>query len=102
MSDLSATYIKALEAIHLASANECLEKVKTERAVAEMAKVNMEACYRECRRPWRMLGAFVEYDEGMRQWKTWFQGVAAWGETPEIACDNFDRVWAFGHEETTG
>jgi len=87
---------KALEGIYLQVANEGLEKAKIERMAAEAQRANLEACLKEYRRPWRTLGAIVEKDD--IGWKCAFQGVEAWGESPEMACDNFDHLWMFGNE----
>ncbi len=89
--DFTAT----LQTLYLAAAQEGVEKAKIERVTAEMTKTNLEASYRECRRPWRLLGAVVMPDDD-RRWSCTFQGVTAYGDTPEIACDNFDHLWTFG------
>jgi hypothetical protein len=93
-------FAKTIEAIYLLVAQEGLEKAKIERgvaiAVADLQQKNLEATYQEYRRPWRAVGAVVGFDAEKNQWKCEFQGVTAWGDTPEIACDNFDHLWMFG------
>ena len=89
-------FAKTLEAVCLLTADKGLEKAKIECNIAATQQKNMEAIYQECRRPWRTLGAFVGFDAEKDQWKAEFQGVVAWGMTPEIACDNFDHLWMYG------
>lgn len=87
----------ALQNVYILTAQEGLAKAKIERNVAELQHTNMEVCYQECRRPWRMLGAIITFDDDKNQWKCEFQGITTWGVTPEIACDNFDHCWMFGN-----
>ncbi len=86
-----------MEDIYVQVAQEGLEKARIERSIPEMQRANLEASYRECRRPWRMAGAFVAFDSVTNRWKCEYQGVVAWGDTPEMACDNFDHLWMFGN-----
>lgn len=97
-ADASSTpFTKILEAIYLQAAQEGLERARIERSIPEMQRVNLEASYQEYRRPWRMTDAFIAFDDTINQWKCEFQGVIAWGDTPEMACDNFDHLWIFGN-----
>lgn len=41
----------------------------------------------------------VRFNENMKQWEASHQGVVAYGDTPEMACDNFDHLWVFGDSE---
>jgi hypothetical protein len=90
------SFTKALEAIYFLTAQEGLEKAKVERNTAEMQRAGMEAIGHECRRPWRIMGATIAFDSDTGKWRCEFQGVVALGETPEMACDNFDHLWMFG------
>lgn len=94
---IEADFTAQLQAIFALTAQEGLTKAKLESSVAVLQYTNMEACYQECRRPWRMVGAIVTRDDTTNRWKCEFQGVTAWGDTPDIACDNFDHCWMFGN-----
>lgn len=85
---------EALTAIYTQTANEGLAKAQIERRTAETQSANLEATCKEYRRPWRLVGAIIESDD--IGWKCAFQGVCAWGDSPEMACDNFDHLWMFG------
>lgn len=89
-------YAKAIQNVYFLTAEEGLQKAKIERIVADMQRKNMEHVYQELQRPWRQLGAVVGFDSEKSLWKSEFQGVAAWGDSPEIACDNFDHLWMYG------
>jgi hypothetical protein len=51
---------------------------------------------RQAARPSRFLGAFVFQDDEIGKWVCAYDGVTAYGESPEMACDNFDQLWVFG------
>lgn len=57
--------------------------------------------HKQLKRPCMTLGAVVrpeERDDGTRFSCSW-TGLVAYGETPEIACQNFDRMWVGGEDE---
>ncbi len=51
---------------------------------------------RQWQRPSYTLRVEVTSDPERNQFKASFGGVCAWGDTPEMACDNFDHVWLYG------
>jgi hypothetical protein len=71
-----------------------VEKAKIERVTAEMTKTTSKRLPRVPPAV-AVLGAVVMPDDD-RRWSCTFQGVTAYGDTPEIACDNFDHLWTFG------
>jgi hypothetical protein len=47
-------------------------------------------------RPSRLHFAEVTYDEERKQFAAICGGVTAYGDSPEMACDNFDHLWLYG------
>ena len=56
----------------------------------------VETREREWARPSRMHYVEVTYDEERRQFAATYCGVTAYGDSPEMACDNFDHLWLYG------
>ena len=50
----------------------------------------------EWRRPSMYLGTDVYFDDDAESWACQHGYVTAFGDTPEMACDNFDHLWVFG------
>jgi len=82
------------------AAKEMYEKAKLERVQAE----EMLAEYRHSialnqtnRRPSRDRYVEIEYHADQKLWSATHQGVTAYGDTPEMACDNFDQLWVYGY-----
>lgn len=48
------------------------------------------------RRPSREFWVDLHFDTDKNQWAAEARGVTAYGDTPEMACDNFDHLWMFG------
>lgn len=48
------------------------------------------------RRPSRELWVDTSHDPENNRWIAQHQGVVAYGDSPEMACDNFDHLWVFG------
>lgn len=72
-------------------------KLETEQAALILADNKREIEYRkQHRRPSQERYANVEFDSDKKLWAAISQGVVAYGETPEIACDNFDHLWLYG------
>ena len=92
----AATFTNAIERLYLQVAETQVAKAEIERNTAELQRSNYDTIYKECRRPWKAQNAFVDFDEEKQVWRVTFQGVVAWGDTPEMACDNFDHLWMFG------
>ena len=90
---------KTESAIAAKTANELFEKARAERDLSEIQKTNMEKVLQECLRPWKQNGATIEFDAERKQWTATYQGVVAYGDTPDMACDNFDHLWMFGEAE---
>lgn len=55
---------------------------------------------REQQRPSRALWPDVFFEEHKEQWACEHSGVVAYGDSPEMACENFDSLWMFGHGTT--
>jgi len=36
------------------------------------------------------------YDTEKKQWRASYCEAVAFGDTPEMACDNFDHLWLYG------
>lgn len=51
------------------------------------------------RRPSRELWIEVSYDSENNRWIAQHQGVIAYGDSPEMACDNFDHLWLYGEQD---
>jgi len=69
-------------------AEECLEEYRRDR---ELNKTR--------RRPSREHWVELNFDSERNQWAATSHGVTAYGDTPEMACDNFDHLWVFGDNE---
>jgi len=41
----------------------------------------------------------LTFDADKNQWAASYQSIVAYGDTPEMACDNFDHLWVFGNDE---
>ena len=70
-------------------ARECRARTREE-AIAE------DAYRKDSRRPSRVLWPDVYYSDKDKTWVCSHSGVRAYGDTPEIACDNFDHLWMYG------
>jgi hypothetical protein len=55
---------------------------------------------KEQQRPSRVLWPEVFWEPHKEKWACEHSGVEAHGDSPEIACENFDRLWVFGHGTT--
>lgn len=54
---------------------------------------------KQLKRPCMTLGAAVRPEEEGTRFSCSWTGLIAYGETPEIACSNFDRMWVGGNDE---
>ena len=73
-----------------------IEDARENRARAR-AEAIAEASYRQdSRRPSRVLWPDVFFNTDEKKWVCMHSGVRALGDTPEIACDNFDHLWMYG------
>lgn len=50
----------------------------------------------EIQRPYVFVETMVYYDEDEQAWACEHCGVMAHGDTPSMACENFDHLWVFG------
>lgn len=57
----------------------------------------VETREREWQRPSRMHYVEVTFDEERKQFVAAYCGVTAYGDSPEMACDNFDHLWLYGN-----
>ena len=48
------------------------------------------------RRPSRVLWPEVTWDAEKKQFACQHSNITAWGDSPEMACSNFDHLWVFG------
>jgi len=55
---------------------------------------------KEQQRPSRALWPEVFWEAHKEKWACEHSGVVAYGDSPEIACENFDQLWMFGHGTT--
>jgi len=55
---------------------------------------------KEQQRPSRALWPEVFWEDHKEQWACEHSGVVAYGDSPEMACENFDSLWVFGHGKT--
>jgi len=63
----------------------------------ERKEADQESNHRKStRRPSRALWPDVYYSENDKSWVCRHSGVRALGDTPDIACDNFDNLWMYG------
>lgn len=69
---------------------------KAEQARQEKYRDLVETREREWQRPSRMHYIEVTYDEERKQFAATYCGVTAYGDSPEMACDNFDHLWLYG------
>ena len=53
-------------------------------------------CEMNWRRPSIFLHTEIFFDDEMNVWTCRYMGVFAEGDTPEMACANFDHLWLFG------
>lgn len=73
-----------------------IEDARENRARAR-GEAEAEANYRkDSRRPSRVLWPDVFFNPEEKKWVCMHSGVRAYGDTPEIACDNFDHLWMYG------
>ncbi len=103
---LEAQVKRKIAEVSLESTRQCcaelLKKVEVER---QQAEETLSECRRshardkEMSRPSREHWVEVEFDSEKGKWSARHQGVVAYGDTPEIACDNFDHIWVFGDNE---
>jgi len=56
----------------------------------------MNRVQRQLGRPSQFLDTWVFFDDDRKQWTCVYSGVAAFGDSPEMACDNFDHLWMYG------
>jgi hypothetical protein len=107
---LEAKAKRQMAEVSLESTRQCcaemLRKVETERLQAEETlgeyRRNRERDRerdKEMARPSREHWVEVEFDSEKDKWAARHQGVVAYGDTPEMACDNFDHIWVFGDNE---
>lgn len=76
-----------------------LEKAKIERTITEetLAECRQDREHRkQNRRPSQERYVEIEFDAERQQWACRHASIIAYGDTPEMACDNFDHLWVFG------
>lgn len=90
--------------LEMRAANEMWHEAMAKRKQAEEALEE----YRQTReldknrrRPCRELWVDITYNDQTKQWSASHQGIVAYGDTPEMACANFDHLWIYGHDTDT-
>lgn len=73
-----------------------LANQKADEAYNQKYRDLAETREREWQRPSRMHYVEVTYDEERKQFAATYCGVTAYGDSPEMACDNFDHLWLYG------
>jgi len=83
----------------MCAANEMMKEAIAKRIQAEEA-LEAQRFDRERNkhkhRPSRENWIELTFDSEKNQWVASHQSVIAYGDTPEMACDNFDHLWMFG------
>ncbi len=51
---------------------------------------------KEKRRPSMCIAGDIFYDETEEKFACRHDGITAYGDTPAMACENFDHLWVFG------
>lgn len=82
------------------------EELKLAEEKAEAARQQIHHDYvmereREWQRPSHTRYVEVVYDEERKQFVATHCGVTAYGNSPEMACDNFDHLWLYGEAPLT-
>lgn len=75
------------------------EEIEAARAARARLRKEAEAemnYQKGSRRPSRVLWPDISFNEETKQWVCEHSGVLAYGDTPEMACDNFDHLWISG------
>ena len=52
--------------------------------------------HKQSRRPCMFVGTHIFFDEDVEMFACQHAGVTAYGDTPAMACDNFDHLWVYG------
>ena len=47
-------------------------------------------------RPSRFLATYVFHDDEKQLWACAYDDIVTYGDSPEMACDNFDHLWVYG------
>ncbi len=79
---------------------EHLEHNRSHRSQVSQEANEEKRLRKEQQRPSRVLWPDVFFEDHNEQWACEHSGVVAHGDSPEIACENFDRLWMFGHGTT--
>jgi rubrerythrin len=79
---------------------EQLEANRMYRSQAAQEAQEEKRLKKEQQRPSRALWPEVFWEAHKEKWTCEHSGVVAYGDSPEMACENFDRLWVFGHGKT--
>lgn len=71
-----------------------LHQMQREEAKAEMVRDARLSADRH--RPSFCIYTEIYFDGEEEQWACRHGGLVAYGDTPAMACDNFDHIWIFG------
>jgi rubrerythrin len=66
------------------------------RAAARKEQTQDDTLRKERLRPSFAVFTEIFFDETEEQWACQHCGVTAYGDTPDLACENFDHLWMFG------
>ena len=88
----------AKQANHACQGEESRQQNERERAARDQKERDLrEQRDKEWSRPSHMHCVEVTYDEGQKQFAATYYGITAYGNSPEMACDNFDHLWLYGN-----
>jgi len=63
---------------------------------AKLQRAELQAAEAQLERLQRAVYTEVYFDETEKQWACQHGGVTAYGDTPAMACENFDHLWVYG------
>lgn len=81
------------------AAHELWQEATAKRKEAELSLKELNytcECGKALYRPSREQFVDIDFDAERNLWAVSHQGVVAYGDSPEMACDNFDHLWVFG------
>lgn len=103
MIDFTDKQREDLWAVYIATKLAKYKKAEADRLLAELHLTQQkrlydlaEHCERQWQRPSRLYNIKLTFDG--EHYHASYGEVVGSGDTPEIACDNFDHIWTFGAE----
>jgi hypothetical protein len=81
---------------HRAAAEMALMKARIEAEYATKLEAERFRLHSQNGRPSRFLATYVFYDDEKQLWACAYDDIVTYGDSPEMACDNFDHLWVYG------